>query len=73
LKVHEPPYPVNWSPTAIPTDPPDALTPAFAEDPLKQRQWVAFATDLDGAPEQLRTVIGDIANVLMSATIAVRE
>src|SRR3546814_2191090 len=33
--------------TAIPADRPDALTPAFAEDPLKQRQWAAFASDID--------------------------
>ena len=59
--------------TAIPADRPDAFTPAFAEDPLKQRQWAAFAADLDGAPEQLRMVIGDIANFLMGAVIAARE
>jgi predicted nucleotidyltransferase component of viral defense system len=28
--------------TEIPADRPDALTPAFAEDPTKQQQWTAF-------------------------------
>jgi Nucleotidyl transferase AbiEii toxin, Type IV TA system len=59
--------------TAIPAGQPDALTSAFAEDPLKQRQWAAFAADLDGAREQLRVVIGDVANFLMRAAIAARE
>jgi hypothetical protein len=28
--------------TAIPTEPPDALTSAFADDPQKRQQWAAF-------------------------------
>jgi hypothetical protein len=32
--------------TAIPTDRPDALTRAFAEDPAKKRQWAAFAQNV---------------------------
>jgi predicted nucleotidyltransferase component of viral defense system len=53
--------------TAIPTDLPDALTPAFAEDPLKQRQWAAFASDIDQAPGQLARVVDDLAPFLMDA------
>jgi hypothetical protein len=53
--------------TAIPTDRPDALTPAFADDPLKQRQWAAFAADIDHAPRQLAMVVGDLAPFLMDA------
>ncbi len=53
--------------TAIPADRPDALTPAFAEDPLKQRQWAAFASDIDQAPGQLARVVDDLAPFLMDA------
>jgi predicted nucleotidyltransferase component of viral defense system len=59
--------------TAIPINLPDALTAAFAADPLKQRQWAAFAADLDDAPEQLSIVIDDLAAFLMNAaSVAVR-
>lgn len=56
--------------TAIPTELPDALTSAFAKDPLKQRQWAAFIADLGNAPEQLQTVINDLAAYLMNAAAA---
>lgn len=56
--------------TRIPSETPDALTSEFANDPLKQRQWAAFAVDLDGAPKQLQTVISDLASFLMSAARA---
>lgn len=60
--------------TAIPTDRPDALTPDFAEDPLKQRQWAAFAADIDHAPTELALVVGDLATFLMdAAAMAHRE
>ena len=58
--------------TAIPTETPDALTSEFANDPLKQRQWAAFAVDLDHAPKRLATVIGDLTTFLMSAAAAAR-
>lgn len=41
-----------------------------SEDPLKRRQWNAFAIDLDSAPRHLQTVIGDITNFLMNAAAA---
>jgi hypothetical protein len=53
--------------TALPTDRPDALTADFAEDPLKQRQWAAFAADIDQAPKQLALVVSDLAPFLMDA------
>jgi predicted nucleotidyltransferase component of viral defense system len=59
--------------TELPVDRPDALTAAFADDPLKRRQWSAFAADLTGAPQLLRVVIDDIADFLMSAAIAARR
>lgn len=60
--------------TTVPTDRPDALTPAFAEDPLKQRQWAAFASDIDHAPRQLALVVDDLAPFLMeAAAIADRQ
>jgi predicted nucleotidyltransferase component of viral defense system len=58
--------------TAIPIETPDALTSEFAKDPLKQRQWAAFAADLDGAPNQRQSMIVDLANFLMSAAKAAR-
>lgn len=56
--------------TAVPAELPDVLRPAFAEDPLKQRQWAAFIVDLDNAPLELRTVTGELANFLMGAAAA---
>jgi predicted nucleotidyltransferase component of viral defense system len=50
---------------------PDALTPEFADDSLKQRQWVAFAADIE-APAQLRTIIDELADFLMAAAKAAR-
>lgn len=51
--------------TAIPQDLPDALTPAFAEDAQKQRQWRAFIGDVAHDPGDLGTVIRDIGAFLM--------
>jgi hypothetical protein len=59
--------------TEIPTELPDALTSAFAEDLLKQRQWTAFTADLDDAPEHLQTVISDLTVFLMNAATAARS
>jgi nucleotidyltransferase AbiEii toxin of type IV toxin-antitoxin system len=56
--------------TVIPADQPDALTPDFAEDPQKQRQWAAFIADIDHAPRQLALVVGDLAPFLMDAAAA---
>ena len=59
--------------TTVPTDLPDALTSAFANDPLKQRQWAAFAGDLNDAPKQLQTVISELTAFLMNAAVAARS
>lgn len=51
--------------TAIPHELPDALTPAFADDPQKQQQWRAFVGDVAHDPGSLADVIGDLAAFLM--------
>ncbi len=56
--------------TMIPQDLPDALTPAFAEDAQKQRQWRAFVGDVTHDPGDLANVIGDIAEFLMPRAAA---
>lgn len=55
--------------TAIPQDLPDALTPAFAESPQKQRQWRAFVGDVAHDPGSLGDVIRDLAAFLMPHAI----
>lgn len=56
--------------TMIPQDLPDALTPAFAEDAQKQRQWRAFVGDVTHDPGDLANVIADIAEFLMPRAAA---
>jgi predicted nucleotidyltransferase component of viral defense system len=51
--------------TAIPVDAPDALTPAFASDEQKRRQWRAFVEGLALDPGELADVISDLATFLM--------
>lgn len=51
--------------TLIPTEPPDALTAAFAGDPAKQSQWNAFLRGIEADPVPLATVIDDLAVFLM--------
>jgi len=51
--------------TAIPTELPDALTPAFAADEQKQRQWRAFIEDVSADPGPLWSVTEDLADFLM--------
>jgi predicted nucleotidyltransferase component of viral defense system len=51
--------------TTMPQDLPDAVTPAFAEDAQKQRQWHAFVGDVAHDPGDLGKVISDIAAFLM--------
>ena len=51
--------------TAIPVDRPDALSPAFAADELKQRQWRAFLEDAALDPGTLAEVTDDLAAFLM--------
>ncbi len=51
--------------TAGPTALPDALTPAFAADEQKQRQWRAFVEDLSISPGELDDVIEGLSVFLM--------
>jgi len=51
--------------TAIPQDLPDALTSAFATDPIKLHQWEAFARDLAGEVPSLEGIVVDLASFLM--------
>jgi len=51
--------------TEIPTELPDALTMAFAEDPAKIQQWNAFVADVAFQPGTLADVIKDLAAFLM--------
>ncbi len=51
--------------TKIPTERPDALTPAFAEDPTKQQQWNAFLEDVAVNPGSLSEVVEELASFLM--------
>ncbi len=59
--------------TAIPTEPPDALTPAFGTDEQKQRQWSAFAKGVAVEPGQLGEVVAALrAFIMPHAAIATR-
>jgi hypothetical protein len=51
--------------TPIPTEAPDALTPAFAADTAKQDQWLAFTADVDITPGDLAAVVAELAGFLM--------
>jgi predicted nucleotidyltransferase component of viral defense system len=53
--------------TSIPTEAPQGLSVAFAEDPAKARQWLTYAdgTELKGVP--LGTVVADIWTYLKAA------
>lgn len=59
--------------TEIPDGLPDALTPAFASDPAKIRQWDAFVTDVSFQPGTLDRVVNDLAAFLMPHTEAARK
>jgi len=56
--------------TEVPVDRPDALTPAFAEDEQKQRQWNAFLDNVVLRPGSLPEVIEGVARFLMPHAIA---
>ena len=55
--------------TAVPTELPDALTPAFAADEQKQRQWRAFIEDVAVDPGPLGEVIAELASFLMAQSV----
>lgn len=51
--------------TAIPTELPDALTPAFAADEQKQKQWRAFVEDVAVDPGPLAPVLEELTGFLI--------
>lgn len=51
--------------TAVPTELPDALTPAFATDEQKQKQWRAFVEDVAVDPGPLALVLEELGGFLM--------
>src|ERR1700674_5369940 len=51
--------------TPIPTERPDALSPAFAAARAKKQQWAAFVESVGVQPGELVKVIGDLAEFLM--------
>jgi predicted nucleotidyltransferase component of viral defense system len=55
----------NRRKTAIPTQRPDALTAAFADDPTKIQQWTAFIQDVAIDPGSLGDVVEALATFLM--------
>jgi predicted nucleotidyltransferase component of viral defense system len=59
--------------TEIPTDIPDSLTLAFAEDPAKQQQWTAFVRGLEEDVPSLVDTIADLAEFLMPVVAMARQ
>lgn len=51
--------------TAVPTEPPDALTPEFAADEQKQQQWRAFVENVAVDPGPLAQVLPSLSEFLM--------
>ena len=56
--------------TEIPTEAPDALTPAFADDAQKQVQWRAFIEDVAHDPGPLSNIVEELAIFLMHHSAA---
>jgi predicted nucleotidyltransferase component of viral defense system len=56
--------------TPIPTDIPDALTPAFAADTQKQQQWRAFVANVAHDPGPLADILAALVEFLMPHAIA---
>lgn len=55
----------NKRATPLPLEPPTGLQPAFAADPLKQQQWMAFLRKSGLAPLDLATDVLPIARALL--------
>jgi hypothetical protein len=51
--------------TEVPEAPPDALTPAFAQDAAKIQQWNSFVEDVALKPGTLAEVVKQLADFLM--------
>lgn len=59
--------------TAVPTERPDALTEAFANDPAKKRQWEAFLRGIEAEPIGLAQIIEELAQFLMPQALAAKS
>lgn len=59
--------------TEIPAEPPDALTPAFAGDPMKRQQWSNYIEDLGSPNLDLSLVASELAIFLMSHAKQARD
>jgi hypothetical protein len=59
--------------TDIPSDRPDALTEAFANDQTKTKQWAAFVQDVAIDPGSLANVVEALAAFLMPHAEAARK
>ena len=59
--------------TAIPAELPDALSPIFATDEQKQRQWRAFVADVTMDPGSLEKIVSALAAFLMPRVRAAAE
>ena len=51
--------------TAVPVEPPDALTPAFAENAAKQQQWDAFVRGIGVEAPTLADVVEELSEFLL--------
>lgn len=56
--------------TVIPREIPDVLTPSFAADQQKQRQWSAFVENVGLQPGSLDDVIAAVARFIMPHAVA---
>ena len=59
--------------TEIPTELPDALSPAFAADERKRRQWQVFVEDVALDPGALADVVDELAVFLMAHAVLSRR
>lgn len=59
--------------TEIPNELPDSLSPTFAADEHKQRQWNAFLENVTLHPGSLADVIAGVAEFIMPHAIAARR
>lgn len=51
--------------TEIPKELPDGLSPGFANDPAKIRQWQAFCRNIEIEPVELGKVVAELAGFIM--------
>ena len=59
--------------TTIPKEIPDGLSPEFANDPVKRKQWDKFKRSLETDPGPLNDIVGAIVADLMPAVKSARD